>query len=74
MLSPVQNSPSNSPRVFALEEEGFGLAILESEDLAVAADVQLTLHLESAIAQLRYQFCHRGDPVAAELNFRTFPG
>lgn len=43
MLATVQDSPSYPARVLALEEEGLGLSILEAEDLAVAANVQLTL-------------------------------
>jgi hypothetical protein len=43
MLSTVQNSPSYPARILALKEKGFGFAILEPEDLAVATDVQLTL-------------------------------
>ena len=43
MLATVQDSPSYPARVLALEEEGLGLSILESEDLAVTAHVQLTL-------------------------------
>lgn len=43
MLSAVKDGPSYPARVLALEEERFAFAILESEDLAVASDVQLTL-------------------------------
>lgn len=43
MLSSEKNSPGNATGVLALEEEGFGLAILESEDLAVTTDVELAL-------------------------------
>lgn len=43
MLATVESGPGNAARVLALEEEGFGLSILEAEDLAVATDVQLTL-------------------------------
>ncbi len=39
MLSSEKDGPSNATGVLALEEEGFGLSILESEDLAVTADV-----------------------------------
>jgi hypothetical protein len=39
----VENGPGYSARILALEEEGFGLSILEAEDLAVAADVEFTL-------------------------------
>lgn len=43
MLSSEKDGPCNATGVLALEEEGFGLAILESEDLAVTADVELAL-------------------------------
>ena len=43
MHSPVEHSPCYSARVLALEEKRFGLAILEAENLAVAADVELAL-------------------------------
>lgn len=43
MLSSEQNSPCNATGVLALEEEGFGLSILESEDLAITTDVKLSL-------------------------------
>lgn len=43
MLSSVQGRPSDPTRVLALEEEGFGLAVLEAEDLAIAADVEFAL-------------------------------
>jgi hypothetical protein len=43
VLATVKDSPSYPARVLALEEEGLGLSILEAEDLAVTADVQLTL-------------------------------
>jgi hypothetical protein len=45
--SPEEDSPGNAARVLALEEERLGLAILESEDLAVTADVELALIEES---------------------------
>jgi hypothetical protein len=38
-----EDSPRDPAGVLALEEEGLGLAILEAEDLAVTADVQLAL-------------------------------
>lgn len=41
--SSVKHGPGYSSRVLALEEQGFGLAILESENLAVTADVELAL-------------------------------
>lgn len=43
MLATVQDSPGDAAGVLALEEEGFGLSVLEAEDLAVATDVQLAL-------------------------------
>jgi hypothetical protein len=43
VLSAVEDGPGYPTRVLSLEEKGFALAILESEDLAVAADVQLSL-------------------------------
>jgi hypothetical protein len=42
-LSSEENSPCDTTGVLALEEEGLGLAILESEDLAVTTDVELAL-------------------------------
>jgi hypothetical protein len=43
VLSSEQDGPGDAAGVFALEEEGFGLAVLEAEDLAVTADVELSL-------------------------------
>jgi len=43
MLPSVQCSPRNASGVLALEEEGFGLAVLEAEYFAVATDVELAL-------------------------------
>ena len=43
MLSSEKDGPCNTTGVLALEEEGFGLSILESENLAVTADVKLAL-------------------------------
>lgn len=51
MLATEENSPSYPARVLALEEKGFGLSILEAEDLAVATDEQLTLFQEKPICQ-----------------------
>lgn len=44
MLSAVKCSPSYPARVLSLEEKGFGLSILEAEDLAVSTDVELALY------------------------------
>jgi hypothetical protein len=41
--SSVQHGPGYSSRVLALKEQRFGLAILESEDLAVTTDVEFAL-------------------------------
>ncbi len=41
--SSVQHGPGYSSRVLALKEQGFGFAILESEDLAVTTDVEFAL-------------------------------
>lgn len=43
VLSSEKDSPCNATGVLALEEQRLGLAVLESEDLAVATDVELTL-------------------------------
>jgi hypothetical protein len=43
VLPPVEDGPGNAAGVLALEEQRLGLAVLETEDLAVATDVQLTL-------------------------------
>jgi len=45
VLASVERRPGDTARVLALEEEGFGLAVLEAEDLAVAADVEFALQL-----------------------------
>lgn len=43
MLSSVECSPCYPSGVLALEEERFRFAILETEDFAVTADVELAL-------------------------------
>ena len=43
MHSSEEDGPGYSAGVLALQEKRFGLAILESEDLAVTADVELAL-------------------------------
>lgn len=43
VLSAEEDGPCDAAGVLALEEQGLGLAILETEDLAVAADIDLTL-------------------------------
>lgn len=49
MLTAEENGPGYPARVLALEEKGFGLSILEAEDLAVATDVKLTLYHTKSI-------------------------
>jgi len=51
VLPSVESGPGDPTRVLALKEQAFGLAILESEDLAVAANVELSLLIPSAIVQ-----------------------
>lgn len=43
VLSSEKNGPGDATGVLALEEKRLGLAVLESEDLAVASDVEFTL-------------------------------
>ena len=43
MLPSEEHRPRNPPRVLALQEERFGLAVLEAEDLTVATNVKLAL-------------------------------
>jgi len=43
VLSAEENSPRDSARVLALQEQRLGLAALESENTAVATAVQLAL-------------------------------
>ena len=50
MLSPVQRRPGNSSGILALEEQTLALAILESEDLAIAADVELALQITDFVS------------------------
>ena len=53
MLAAVEGRPGDAAGVLSLEEERLGFAILESEDLAVATDVELTLSTRSG------QYIHR---------------
>ncbi len=43
VLASVQRGPGDPSGVLALEEEGFRFAVLETEDFAVAADVEFAL-------------------------------
>ncbi len=58
VLSPVEDGPGDAAWVLALQEEGLAFAILEPEDLAVAADVELTLRERpSSASRLSFAFC-----------------
>lgn len=46
MLPSVERCPCDPAGVLALEEEGLGFAVLEAEDLAVAANVEFALQSE----------------------------
>lgn len=52
VLPSVECRPRDLTRVLALEEERLGLAILESENLAVTADIELALYNPSAYASI----------------------
>lgn len=57
MLASVECGPGDSARVLALQEKRFGLAILETEDLAVTTDVELALqiiHMSAHLCPLVY--------------------
>jgi hypothetical protein len=43
VLSSKKDGPCNATRVLALEEERFGLAVLEPEDLAITTNVKFAL-------------------------------
>lgn len=43
VLSSEEDSPCDPARVLALEEQRLGLAVLETEDLGIATDVELAL-------------------------------
>ena len=47
MLSAVENGPCDLARVLALEEKRLGFAVLETEDLGIAPDVELALYFGS---------------------------
>lgn len=57
VLATVEDGPGDAAGVLALEEKRLGLAVLETEDLAVATDVQLTLKVSKKTCQ---HFCHGG--------------
>lgn len=89
MLSSEEDGPGDTARVLALQEQRLGFAILESEDLAIATDVELALYTKpsafcSAISLRALLILRRSLPLlihsfiissATELgSFRTFPG
>jgi hypothetical protein len=47
----VEHCPCYSARVLALEEKGFSFAILETEDFAVASNVELALHFRDIVSR-----------------------
>lgn len=51
VLSSEKNGPGDATGVLALEEKRLGLAVLESEDLAVASDVEFTLARVNSLAR-----------------------
>jgi hypothetical protein len=53
VLPPVQGRPRDPTRVLALQEKTLGLAILESENLAVTTDVELALENSVSIRPIR---------------------
>ena len=58
MLSAEEDGPCDAAGVLALEEQGLGLAVLETEDLAVAADVDLTLqHVKLSAFLYKPEMC-----------------
>ena len=52
MLAAVESRPCDAARVLALEEEGFGFAVLEAEDLAIAADIEFTLSVAMMVSAI----------------------
>jgi hypothetical protein len=51
VLSSEEDGPCDATGVLALEEKRLGLAVLESEDLAVSTDVELALLIEMLASQ-----------------------
>lgn len=51
VLAAVQDSPGNATGVLSLQEQRLRLAILETEDLAVATDVDFTLQTKQTLAR-----------------------
>jgi hypothetical protein len=89
VLSSEEDGPGDTARVLALQEQRLGFAILESEDLAIATDVELALYTKpsafcSPISLRALLILRRSPPSlihsfivssATELgSLRTFPG
>lgn len=60
VLSSVEDGPGDAAGVLSLEEERLRLAVLESEDLAVATDVELTL--QAGTVSLHHENCVAPQP------------
>jgi hypothetical protein len=54
--SSVKDGPGYSSRVLSLQEEGFCLAILKSEDLAVTTNIELSLYITFSSAFVPFIF------------------
>lgn len=58
VLSSEKDGPCDSAGVLSLEEQRLGLSILESEDFAVATDVELALQFQPIVSnQLSSERC-----------------
>jgi hypothetical protein len=64
VLSSVKDRPGDTAGVLALQEQRLRLAVLEAEDLAVTADIELTLSFEIQSASVPLQY--RVFPKASE--------
>lgn len=85
MLSSEEDCPCDTAGIFALEEERFGLAVLEAEDLAITADVKLALFINLSAKEslpkrqfssrsLSPERCANGRFVGGRGVEHTFPG
>lgn len=61
MHAPEQDSPGDPAGVLALEKQRLGLAIEESEDLGVAADIELALLTSKACVRSWVHSEERGE-------------
>lgn len=55
MLTAEKNSPGDTAGILALQEERLGFAVLETEDLAVATDEELTLQRVSENVSITFR-------------------